>query len=985
MRLALCSAMMQEFHHLVNKTCTFCSHSCLHQCNDAPLWSQLIFITSLFLSIVLVWITSDSDNSKRSDGLSTAISYIYSMLLVIIIVVDYQYCTKSTNSHPKNLNLSIQKVTPADDSTSITRPQYQCKNYLPLYRYHFCTLICCCNCCCNACIRFPFIHNKICIHCCCHKEFDIRKLILFKGLFYGICILGPSDASISNMIVGVIIWHVYFLHLIYYIQSMKKEKLRLNGTDKNNNNINMRKTTISYDCIIFFSRFIVVAFAAFMIVVAIAALAVAGKIHILNFRSAGAAASAVLGAIILLLTSYDCCTWGLVLSKFSYVDANDMDLLIQNSKNTNCKMSSKNAMVVSDLALLNYWQQSKNLANFYNQINYQNGKYESQLLAMSTLRTVDGGDEFDMPLLASFEVELQANINFKGQNNINHRVTPQPSQDVANDIDKNLKTRFPYNNVNIINDIKNKGNVNSGNSTPNSNFSTRLSPNNSNSNSNIQRSPITQFSPMGDENVNDFNHNSRVVKYSTKLDSFVEQRCLHRYSISITTLVVVINATLTIIISAGLLVLTQTVGSDSDNGTDKCFHPEHPLLDPWFPIDKECSVALVSISIGLLILFITFFGIIIDHCLCFRENSCCKDYYHQSSQSVVVTTTKVNDNNGQKRNETMGTIGSYSDTEMGLDINNNNGDESVYNNSKCFYCVYGLRDNQTRGTIMIKFIYFMLKPALIAIATEVAENNKSDLNNIISVAFEILMFITVTIIAYLTFNRDYNLLSLIAIVYNSQLLARTYLITFIIANVASYSILCIVVLFAWNNDMDRYNWTRVIYPQCGWLLLIKLYHNQISQIICLLERPNKEYVFNYQLSATDNDDDDDNNNYNYSYNYNFNQNFVGNSNGNETSLYMQHNLDLIKVNHEIFEYTTKNVFKLLRSLLVWQFSVWLAAIYAIVVYGYYGFCENDILKDGYQYSDGEIWYKLVWYWQLLLPIGIVFVMPVAIASSKIEL
>ena len=43
------------------------------------------------------------------------------------------------------------------------------------------------------------------------------------------------------------------------------------------------------------------------------------------------------------------------------------------------------------------------------------------------------------------------------------------------------------------------------------------------------------------------------------------------------------------------------------------------------------------------------------------------------------------------------------------------------------------------------------------------------------------------------------------------------------------------VYLCWDQNIDQYRWYLVIYPQCIWLLIIKLYHNELLQLIYILQ------------------------------------------------------------------------------------------------------------------------------------------------------
>ena len=162
--------------------------------------------------------------------------------------------------------------------------------------------------------------------------------------------------------------------------------------------------------------------------------------------------------------------------------------------------------------------------------------------------------------------------------------------------------------------------------------------------------------------------------------------------------------------------------------------------------------------------------------------------------------------------------------------------------------------------------------------------------------------------------------------YNTKLFSHTYICSYIISIISTYSIYILVIIFAWNNNnMRRYHWEIVIYPQCLWLLPIKLYHNEISQIINVI---------------TDQRNTNDDN---------------------------------------CAKMKNKNIYLHVRRLFLMQFAVLILNLYVIVIYGYFLIDNHPIYKTSWRIGSSA-----VWTWQLFLSVSIFVVMVVAIRVSMNE-
>ena len=276
----------------------------------------------------------------------------------------------------------------------------------------------------------------------------------------------------------------------------------------------------------------------------------------------------------------------------------------------------------------------------------------------------------------------------------------------------------------------------------------------------------------------------------------------------------------------------------------------------------------------------------------------------------------------------------------------------------CFKIMWSLVDEHLRGTIGVKFLYFILKPLLVALTK--SSGNTSSLVETFRVLYLILMFCSATALAYITFDKKYKLLlQLGAIMHNPARFSKTYIVTYLLSIIASYSLLVIVCMFAASEKMSYSCWYLIIYPQCLWLLIVKLYHNELLQLIQMVKINNNTL-----------------------------ENGVNDKSGMREDL-LTHNLltdvhdkkrqSICNVGAEMVQQVTR--------LFLYQLGAWLAAIWPCVFYFYCIVKDFNInivqSTDSSAYDhefDGFGW-KFMWYWQFIISFCVVIVMPFAMVSS----
>ena len=319
---------------------------------------------------------------------------------------------------------------------------------------------------------------------------------------------------------------------------------------------------------------------------------------------------------------------------------------------------------------------------------------------------------------------------------------------------------------------------------------------------------------------------------------------------------------------------------------------------------SDCTVSIVAIGMGILVIFVIAFGLFMREC-CDKKTAC---------------------------------------------------DECCCN---CNVCCWHLMDQHMRGTIVVKFIYFMLKPMLIYVTQSTSSSNISmkssyaTIANIFELLYQILMFCTVTALAYITFNKKYLLINKMNnIMYNAHLFGKTYIASYLLSIIATYSILIFVCIFTWtgNDGILKFSWYYVIYPQCGWLLFIKLYHNEISQLISALQSradKNKDYSYRCVEWST----------------------ILGNS----QTTNQDKNDD--EWSNQIIHYY--------KRLFLYQLAVFLAALYGVAGYLFLLFGGKELtLSVNRSYGDSSLWpWQWMYVWQLAIACAVVMVMPLSMKTA----
>ena len=309
-----------------------------------------------------------------------------------------------------------------------------------------------------------------------------------------------------------------------------------------------------------------------------------------------------------------------------------------------------------------------------------------------------------------------------------------------------------------------------------------------------------------------YNHNERHPKKTDDIISKVKETATNKCGMNVQTLIVVLNAIVSTI--GTMIILIYEIGqpksttirsnssSSSNNGviykivTNHCTTTTHKFKTTR-GLEPECVINAAAIGVGILILFIIGIG----HCCCKQKKKCIW---------------------------------------------------SCCNFLKCI-CFRGfqreLMDTDIRCVIILKFCYFLIKPELIAITANSANKNNS-LFDIFGLVYKILMFCTTTALAYITFNRKYQLIQkLDNIMNNAKAFGQTYIASYLTSIVATYTIFIFILVITWNDnkDMKQFRWYLVIYPQCVWLMFVKLYHNEICHLVAQFQT--RSLIPNYFLAS----------------------------------------------------------------------------------------------------------------------------------------
>ena len=131
----------------------------------------------------------------------------------------------------------------------------------------------------------------------------------------------------------------------------------------------------------------------------------------------------------------------------------------------------------------------------------------------------------------------------------------------------------------------------------------------------------------------------------------------------------------------------------------------------------------------------------------------------------------------------------------------------------------------------------------------------------------------------------------------------------------------------------------MVYAQCSWLLLVQLYHSEVLHLINLV---------NDKLRLIDTNEYSDND---------------GKS---ELTLSIM-DIDINK--SEYLDNVNKNIVMYCNKLFLFQLGVWFTAIHSFVIYFYF-IVMNDNLP-----------WLLLWYWQLLISVVVILVMPFAMKAA----
>eukprot|EP01083_Nonionella_stella_P089467 249626_1 len=140
-------------------------------------------------------------------------------------------------------------------------------------------------------------------------------------------------------------------------------------------------------------------------------------------------------------------------------------------------------------------------------------------------------------------------------------------------------------------------------------------------------------------------------------------------------------------------------------------------------------------------------------------------------------------------------------------------------------------DRNFRGMCFIKTILFQFKQPLIWYFG----------HSIWSYVFQILSFLTLITIAYLTFHNKFTKLRLLPVRY-PKLLMFSYVISYIITNSCCTLLVIIGIIFA-HNDADIFahyqyvNWFNIVYLPFLWLYCSKLLNNEMVRLVNLMCKP----------------------------------------------------------------------------------------------------------------------------------------------------
>lgn len=357
---------------------------------------------------------------------------------------------------------------------------------------------------------------------------------------------------------------------------------------------------------------------------------------------------------------------------------------------------------------------------------------------------------------------------------------------------------------------------------------------------------------------------------------------LDKYNIDLATFMAIINALISIV-GTSIVLISETAGHGS------CIKYKERQNKPKKNegLKGECTISIVTIAIGVFILIVIAIRYCIPKCKCFIK---------------------------QQAKSTHGLL---------------------------FHFMWALIDEHLRGTITVKFLYFCLKPLLVSVTESTGKD--STLIETFNLLYLVLMFCSATALAYITFNKRYKvLLRLGNIMNNPKMFGKTYMASYLLSIITSYSILIIVCVYAWTKNMKKSNWSIIIYPQCIWLLLIQIVESNND----------------YNVQSKNINDSNCKQPLQIVENINADYNIVNN------------NYTFIVVEHS-------------NRLFLYQLSSWLASIYACAFYLYCIISDLHAAErergDGNHYS-GSGWI-FMYYWQFIISLCVVCILPLAMVSS----
>ena len=407
----------------------------------------------------------------------------------------------------------------------------------------------------------------------------------------------------------------------------------------------------------------------------------------------------------------------------------------------------------------------------------------------------------------------------------------------------------------------------------------------------------------------------------SKLNSAVEEfnhRCLIKYNMNTQTFLVTVNATVTTI--STLIIFFATY--------DDCVYTTtNSKGQTKIHLRESCAIRITSICIGITILIVVFLSNFIQRCKCYRKI--------KAKLSVKCSTFDL-------------ITSSFSDQNFRL-------------------------------IIVLKFGFFIVKPALISITKE--KNEIADLA--INLTFTALTFLSVTVLAFATYNKEYKLLSLINLqiihfgvkIRNPHGFAKLHIYGYIFTVIQTYSISIIILIFllASDNQMNKtFEWRLVIYPPGGWLLFMKLYLNEVSQIIEALNvtqninaNKNKHHVEMIPRASMISSIDLPG----------LSANLIETSENDAADVRTDTNVGDSETARQVFLHL-RRLFFLQLTVVVCGLGSWIAYVWFIVVK------ISVITGDGQTYQFPNGW-NFIWVWQLFMSLSMFIIMLQSMYHSSI--